>query len=278
MIREAMKTTFRIRAPEADGALLEAASRDAFALLDKLEEQLSRYVAGSDIWQINQMAADETLLLSEACYDCLRIALQAQVDTAGWFDITLGTRIEHAKQKGAGAPPALVGQLVLDPERPAMHCLEAGRELDLGGIGKGFALDRMEGCLREWGIGCGLLSAGASTHLAFGSRAWTIDVGGERASTRLILRDQALSASGTGIQGAHIVSPGAGVSAPLHHTRVWVLAKTAATADAWSTAAMLARPEALCALKRPPTALICESEAGFRQWPEAGNPVFAAWL
>lgn len=133
------------------------------------------------------------------------------------------------------------GSLMIDPDKPAIHCLEAGREIDLGGIGKGFALDRVHTLLLDWGIDCALLSAGASTRLAFGDHAWPVSLPGTAEPRTVELRDQALSASGTAIQGSHIVSPRFNEH-NYHHERIWVLARTATTADAWSTAALLMEP------------------------------------
>ena len=121
------------------------------------------------------------------------------------------------------------------------HCLEAGREIDLGGIGKGFALDAMRGLLEDWGIKAALLSAGASTQLAFGEHAWPIELIGDKEQRRISLQNEALSASGTGIQGSHIIPPG-GNPENLPFERVWVIRNTAALADAWSTALILMDP------------------------------------
>lgn len=265
---KAMRTTFSIRIPDAEQKLASEARRDAFALLDSIEESLSRYIVGSDIWQINHMEGGASLFVTETCYDCLQLALQAYLDTDGLFDITVGKRIEHKKTEAEGPPPELCGQLMVDPDRPAVHCTEPGREIDLGGIGKGYALDRMAALLKEWDIESALVSAGASTHLAFGPKPWEIELSAGDAKKTVLLKDRALSASGTDIQGAHIISPKATSAAELQHRRVWVIGKTAAAADAWSTAAMLTRPEAIFQLPRPPESLLYEKEGTFIELPE----------
>ena len=63
---------------------------------------------------------------------------------------------------------------------PAITCEEPGREIDLGGIGKGFALDQLKQLLTEWDADDALLAAGASSLLAFGPSAWPVDLTGER--------------------------------------------------------------------------------------------------
>lgn len=204
---EAMQTSFSLELHSSDPRRARDAAHAGIALIDAIESSLSRYIEGSDVWQINHMESGQSLFLAEVCYDCLRLALEAHTRTGGLFDITLGRQIEHRKNSLAGPPPPLDGRLMIDPDKPAIHCLEAGREIDLGGIGKGFALDRVKALLLDWGIDCALLSAGASTRLAFGDHAWSVSLPGAAEARTVELRDQALSASGTAIQGSHIVSP-----------------------------------------------------------------------
>lgn len=241
---KAMKTEFTLRLKHPDKKLAQSVACEAFELIDKIENKLSRYIHGSDVWQINHMQAGQTLFLTELCYDCLRAGLQAYQQTGGLFDITLGRLIEHRKNKVSSPPPELAGQLVVAPDRPAIQCNEPGREIDLGGIGKGFALDRVKQLLQEWDIESGILSAGASTHLAFGPQEWTLGLSGKNETREIKIRNQALSASGTSIQEEHIVSPWEAQNT-CRHPRIWVLHPSATWADVWSTAAMLMSAEEL---------------------------------
>ena len=83
---DAMKTTFRLFVPGRDRALVDSAVSEAFQKLEELEGVLSRYAPGSDISRINAMEAGETLFLSDECYLCLRLAIEASAATAGRFD------------------------------------------------------------------------------------------------------------------------------------------------------------------------------------------------
>lgn len=244
---EAMMTTFVFRIKDKDPQRAKNAALACIELLDEIENKLSRYIQGSDVWQINHMQADQTLFLSEDCYDCLRIALDAYVQTGGLFDITLGQQIEHKKNEAAGPPPELSGQLMVDPDRPAIHCSAPGREIDLGGIGKGYALDRMHALMKSWGIKDALLAAGGSTQLAFGESPWEIELSGDHSKRILELKNQTLSASGIGIQGSHIISPRENANG-YAYPRIWLLNTSAALADAWSTAAMLMKKDELAEL------------------------------
>ena len=242
---EAMRTVFSLRFPDVDEIQARGIARLCFEQIDLLESRLNRHLEGSEIWRINHMEAGETLYLSDACHRCLLLALEAGARTGGLFDITLGKRIEHAKSGSAGELPPLAGRLSLHPDVVAITCEEPGRELDLGGIGKGFALDELRALLDEWSVNDALVAAGASSMLAVGSRGWPVDLIGDRSTHRVVLKNQALSASGTGIQGSHIVRPeGLGDECEdLPCKRVWVMAESAALAEVWSTALMMVAPE-----------------------------------
>lgn len=191
--------------------------------------------------------------------------------TGGLFDVTLGTRIEHLKSDLDGSPPAICGSLIIAPDRPFIQCDAPGREIDLGGIGKGYALDHLKQILIDWEIESALISAGGSTQLAHGPQPWPIDLAGDRNSLRIELSNQALSASGIGIQGSHIVHPD-GVDTPEYSTtfkRVWLTDPCAASADAWSTAVMLMTPEQLTELaEQRPDSIVVEDSQGVRPWTE----------
>lgn len=241
---DAMNTTFSLRLRGVDEAVAQGMARECFDQLDYLEARLSRFIEGSDVSRINRMKTGETLYLSEPCHQCLLLALEAHTRTRGLFDITLGTHIEHRKSGDAGPIPPLVGRLTIHPDVPAITCEDPGREIDLGGIGKGFALDQLKLLLTEWGAQDVLLSAGASSLLAFGQHAWPVDLTGDTESLRISLSNQALSASGTGIQGSHIVHPAGRDAMPTTPCkRIWATATNAVMSEIWSTALMLVKPE-----------------------------------
>lgn len=260
---EAMKTVFQIRLIEDGSGIARQAALACAERIDAIEAALSRYLPGSDVWQINHLPAGASLFVGEDCEECLRLAMAAGVLTGGLFDVTLGRLIEHRKQAETTSPPVLTGRLQLDPRRPRVDCVEPGREIDLGGIGKGFALDTLARLCQEWGITSGLLSAGASTQLAFGPRSWEIQLRGDVNSRAVHLQNEALSASGTAVQGSHIVSPEPGAGG-LRRERIWVKTASAAMADAFSTAALLAEDLGFLADSPFPVALFYEDAEGIQ--------------
>lgn len=240
---EAMNTTFSIRLLGLDNQSARSLAQLCIEKIDQLESQLSRFVEGSDVSRINCLPDGETLYISESCHACLMLAMKAAQQTHGLFDITLGKRIEHRKEDRDGPMPELEGRLKIHPDVPAVTCEVAGREIDFGGVGKGFALDQLCQLLEEWDAGGALITAGASSMLAYGSTAWPIDLGGD-AGQRIELQGRALSASGIGIQGSHLVHPWGEEAMPEKPCeRVWVVAESAAMAEVWSTALMLIEAE-----------------------------------
>jgi thiamine biosynthesis lipoprotein len=104
--------------------------------------------------------------------------------------------------------------IILDPEELTAQVTAGGVQVDLGGIGKGYGVDRMARILREWGIERALLHGGSSTVRALeappGQIGWPITVSNpdnrREALARLHLKNQALSGSGL-LQGKHIIDP-----------------------------------------------------------------------
>ena len=155
-------------------------------------------------------------------------------------------------------PPDLAADVppfTLDPDAHTLTSLTDQLQLDLGAVGKGFALDRMADILREWQITSACLNAGGSSVLALedppepDTAGWEVGLGEGRGHRTLALRGASLSGSGIAVKGSHLVDPRTGEPAP-RTTRVWAFAPGAAHADALSTAFFVmneAQIAALCA-------------------------------
>ncbi|MDR0353370.1 MAG: FAD:protein FMN transferase, partial [Opitutaceae bacterium] len=180
---EAMSTTFEFRVRHAEPGYARQAAQAAFAEIDRLETLLSRFHEGSDIWRINHAAAGERVVISEECHACLLEALRVHELTGGAFDATLGAAADLVKSAGkrqaVPEPGALqdlldrraASTIALSPGGFVVEVTRPGASLDLGAIGKGFALDAAAALLREWEIEHALLGAGGSSILAMGAEA-----------------------------------------------------------------------------------------------------------
>jgi len=243
---EAMNTTFTLRLPMSGEHEASGIAHECFELIDHLEQGLSRFIDGSDISRVNALKKGETLHVRETTHRCLLLAIEASTATSGLFDVTHGARFEHLKRPTGGQPPEIHGSLVVHPDLAAVTCIEPGRIIDLGGIGKGFALDETARLLADWDVREAFIAAGASSMLALGNARWPVDLAGDHTNLRITLDKASLSASGSGIQGSHIVHPGGSGAMPVHPARrVWVVAANATLAEVWSTTLMLVEPSGI---------------------------------
>jgi len=199
---EAMATYFEVYAVHSDARYAAQASHAAFELTDRLERELSRFIANSDITRINHLAAGEHTRVSASTMECLVIARHMYELTGGAFDVSIGT----------GLP-----SLELDADAFLVRANDAGVQVDLGGIGKGYAVDRMAELVEEWGIGAALVHGGFSSVLALeppaGLEGWPLTMSDPRmpskVAERLSLKQTAVGASGLQ-KGAHIADPRTG--------------------------------------------------------------------
>jgi len=257
----AMGTTFEILVAGHTAEYARQASIAAFEELDRLDGQLSRFIPSSDIAQINALPVGGSVRIGAAALECLELAAQLREQTTGAFDVTLG-RPEHLRVDRASFAATVEGR---------------GLAVDLGGIGKGYAVDRMAELLGEWGIETALIHSGQSTALPVGPSAWELElrhpVRDNESLSVIRLQHRALSGSGTALRGEHIIDPRTG--RPVGEaTGAWAAAPTAAISDALSTAFMIMTPDdvaAYCRAHSGISAILVRGTAGvnvmrFGEW------------
>lgn len=181
MACHAMATRFELAMYGGDSVRMRAIGEEAFEEIQRLDRQLSAYCDASDISRINGRSSTEWVRVEPRLFALLERARQLSEATTGAFDITTGALLKCWGFAGGNrsVPPSesidaareAVGiqKLALDSERSAVRFLHAGMRLDLGAIGKGYALDCAVTILREAGVESALIHGGTSTSCAIGS-------------------------------------------------------------------------------------------------------------
>lgn len=229
---EAMATDFAIYIAGHPADYARQAATACWRELDRLENELSRFLPTSDISRINRLARGETTVIGEDVLQCLILAANVTIATHHAFDPAYAS--QHASTEPEPAVP-----FTLDPDTHTLTSQVQKLHLDLGAIGKGYALDVLAQVLADWQITTACLQSGGSTALILdapeGWAGWTIGVGDDDNRREVTLTRAALSGSGVAVKGQHVRDPRTRQAAP-RQSRVWALAETAALSDALSTA------------------------------------------
>lgn len=269
---QAMATRFELVLHGDDPVHLRAAGEEALAEIVRLEARLSFYRPTSDLSRINRQAADAPVAVEPWLFALLDRARQLSEETDGAFDPTVAPLMRcwgfvnhtgHLPDAAAlAAARACTGmhRVVLDPAAHTVAFTQPGIELDLGGIGKGYAVDEAIRLLRELGITTALLHGGTSTVYALGhppeAAAWQVALplpGTDDTPLAVVpLREEALSVSAVwgkafvaeGRTYGHVLDPRRGH--PVEGAvMAAVVAPSATDTDARSTALLVQGAEAL---------------------------------
>ncbi len=259
-----MGTLVEIKIYDTEHDKAEQAASAAFREMNRIEQLLSRHVDGSEVSRLSRAA--ESLEVSRETADLIRSGQRIARISHGAFDLTLGRLKElwaiDGDQPRVPAAAELqdalrgVGPAALTVEGRRVSKTDPGLHIDLGGIAKGYAVDRAVALLRQAGITSAAVNAGGDISLIGDHRGepWRIGIQHPRKPQDILvtlpLTDSAVVTSGDyeryferdGIRYHHIFDPTTGQPARLCQS-VTVVAGDAASADALATAAFVLGPE-----------------------------------
>jgi len=269
-----MEVRMVLHAP--DEATARRAGMAAFATIAALDQRLSDYRETSDVRAIER-AAPEAIHVHPDVLDVLTRAMEVARASDGAFDPTVAPLVALWREARAvrrlpsdaalTSARGLVGwrRVELDAANGTVRLPEAGMRIDLGGIAKGFVLQRALATLRDHGVVVAMIEAGGDIVTGDAppnTDGWRVQVSAACESKGL--SSEALATSGAsvqfveidGVRYSHVVDPRTGRGLTTHHT-VHVRAPDGATADAWATALSVLGGERAATLRLPDGVQFC---------------------
>lgn len=238
-VTAAMGTTYTIEMYGTDRISMNSAMNQAFEEVHRLDNLLSNYIPDSEVSRVNQDAANGPVKISRELFRLLERCTDDSRRSDGTFDITVGPLMQvwgFYRDSGHLASRAAVQKamqsvgwqnIVLDPINLSIRFTKPGVNLDLGGVGKGYAVDRMVRVLRQRGVRSSLVSAGSSSIYGIGvppnrPQGWRIQIRDPRNEKgtvgQVYLKNTSISTSGgyekffwaDGRMYSHIMDPRTG--------------------------------------------------------------------
>jgi thiamine biosynthesis lipoprotein len=259
---DAMGSTYSVALYGTDRVQMEAAADAALDEARRLDELLSNYRPESEWSQVNRHAAEKPMRISPELYRLFADCLEYSRESEGAFDISVGPlmkvwgfykgtgHLPHRAEVAAALTKVGYRHIHLDPKAQTVWFDRPGVELDPGGIGKGYAVDRMVDVLKRKGVKVALVAGSDSSIYGMGappneSRGWAVDVKDpwdhRKTVAEVFLKDMSLSTSGSyekffraeGRTYAHIMDPRTGFPAQ-GSVSVSVIAPRTIDSEAWA--------------------------------------------
>ncbi len=258
---DAMGSTYSVVIYGYDRNQMVAAMEAAFDEVRRIDHLLSNYRLNSELSEINRFAAERPVKVTPEVFRLLSKCIEISRESEGAFDISVGPLMKvWGFYRGRGRLPSKdeVAQALkktgyqkiqLDAENRTVRFTEAGVELDPGGIGKGYAVDRMVEILKENGITSALVTAGGSSIYGLGDpnngKGWEVKIRDPKNPRKTVaevyLRNESLSTSGNyekffeaeGKIYSHIMDPRTGYPAS-GVLAVSVIAPKTLDSEAWT--------------------------------------------
>lgn len=237
----------------------EAAVQAVMLEMERINQLMSPYIKTSELSQLNDNAATRAIIVSEELFSLIALSVELAKETDGAFDITfasVGYLYNYREgekplqsQIDALLPAVDYRHIRLDSDANSIYFAQPNVKIDLGGIGKGHAVDNSIELLRQLGIKHALVTAGGDTKLLGDRRGkpWMVGIRDPRIKDKqavvLPLVDTALSTSGDyeryfeegGTRYHHILSPTTGASV-YEVQSVSIIGPSSTLNDALSTA------------------------------------------
>jgi FAD:protein FMN transferase len=214
--RLSMGSLVALTAWTEDEPLAHRAFDDVFKEFDRLDALMSVWKPGSDVLRVNAAAGDHPVAVSADTLDVLQIAREVSDWTDGTFDVTFGAladvwkfdqdqddSVPTAAEIARRLPLIDYKAIVIDKSAGTVFLERKGMRVHLGGIGKGYAVDRAAAILRARGLRDFMIQAGGDLYVAGmrGDRPWTLGIADPRAPdgppfAQVELRDRTFSTSG----------------------------------------------------------------------------------
>ena len=256
--RPLMGTEVSVRLWHDDVDIGQQLVEEVFAEAERINQLMSTYIEDSRISAINQRAATEPVVAGDELFQIIRRSLDISVLTLGAFDITYESIGQHYDFRNRLRPDAATvateRELIdyrlvkLDQAAGTVRFGREGVRINLGGIAKGYVVERGAGILRRAGVAHAIVSAGGDSRLVGDRRGvpWMVGIRDPRNDGQVAisvpLEDEAISTSGDyeryfdedGVRHHHIISPNTGAPASGVHSAT-VFGPDAVITDALST-------------------------------------------
>jgi thiamine biosynthesis lipoprotein len=259
---DAMGSTYSIAVYGYDRVQMQNAVQAAFDEARRLDDLLSNYKPASEWSEVNRFAAQRPVSVSPELFQLLSACVQFSRASEGAFDITVGPlmkvwgfykgtgRLPHRAEVAAALQKVGYRHIVLDRAAQTVRFDRDGVQIDPGGVGKGYAVDRMVDVLKAKGIQIALVAGSASSIYGLGAppteaRGWRVQIRDPRDSRKIVaeayLKNQSMSTSGSyekffraeGKLYSHLMDPRTGFPAQ-GVSSVSVVAPRTLDSEAWT--------------------------------------------
>jgi len=256
--RPMMGTEVSVHLWSDDPEVGRLALKEVFSEADRIDRLMSTYKDKSEISKINRHAAESEVVAGNELFGLIRRSLDISVLTRGAFDITYDSVGQHYDFRARQRPDTNLLEaerenidyrlVILDQAAGTVHFLQQGVRINLGGIAKGYVVERGIDILRHRGIQNAIVTAGGDSRLLGDRRGrpWMVGIRDPRndgqVAISLPLADEAISTSGDyeryfdedGVRYHHILQPSTGRPAGGVHSAT-VFGPDAVITDALST-------------------------------------------